>query len=176
MSNEQEIVKGSENIFEDFYPKEKAAWMQDLSLFMMHDDFSGLCEYYQAATLAAEARIRELCMEVAFHSVKFGAMHGSGINMNGLDSTDLEAIVNSVLEGKIMVARQNPSGELHEISTAWVKEYADGTIDSKASRLNFDVDDEELHGGLIKEYPMFSLEGVESRVKDGMDDMWYGVS
>lgn len=55
---------------------------------------------WQAATLAAEARIREVCMKVAFHSAKFGAMHGVGINMNGLDSDDLEAVVNSVLEGK----------------------------------------------------------------------------
>ena len=42
--------------------------------------------------------VHGMLMMIAFHSVKFGAKHAAWINMNGLDSTDLEAIVNSVLE------------------------------------------------------------------------------
>jgi hypothetical protein len=54
-------------------------------------------EILAAIPADAEAALREVCMKVALLAVKFGAAHGSGISMNGIDSDDLQAIVNSVL-------------------------------------------------------------------------------
>jgi hypothetical protein len=81
----------------------------------------------------------------------------------------------SILQkGNVMIACQNPMGEVSENkSTAWAKVYVDETIDYKPSKQHFDVDDEELHGGLVKEYPIFSVEGVEALAGEGINDKWF---
>jgi hypothetical protein len=85
----------------------KAAEIVDKSVDMSTEDeiYSFAAEIKQDilsaipadAGVALRERDFELCMEVAFHAVKFGAVHGSEIIMNGIEDDDLQAIVNSVL-------------------------------------------------------------------------------
>jgi hypothetical protein len=73
----------------------KAAEIVDKSVDMSTEDI--LSAIPADAGVALRERDFELCMEVAFHAVKFGAVHGSEIIMNGIEDDDLQAIVNSVL-------------------------------------------------------------------------------
>jgi hypothetical protein len=111
MSNDSrednQIIKASDNIFEDFYDKPRAEILAKLSQFIIDNDFSGLVKYFDEAQSRHDAEREALETKVNNLMTQMLTLEDSNIKL----TKEREALVRKCLE----ICEEHDS---HDVSAA----------------------------------------------------------